>query len=79
MTAVSQKVVKLLAQLLGDESGAVTIEWVTLAAGVLLAGLVALFSVYLNGATPLGNNMSRTMSEINQGMSAGPPPALNGN
>lgn len=38
---------------IGDETGAVTVDWVALTAGVLLVGIVAVFAIYGGGASAL--------------------------
>lgn len=48
----------------GDDSGAVTIDWVGLTAGILLAGMVAIFAIYGNGVTVLTANVNTNMSNL---------------
>ena len=64
---------------IGDESGALTIDWVALSAGILLAGLVAVFAIYLNGASPAVVDMNTTLSGLNSDINPGSPPNMNGN
>lgn len=42
---------------MSDESGAVTIDWVTLTAGVLLVGIMAVYAIYQNGVSTLVSNV----------------------
>lgn len=38
---------------LHEDSGAITTDWVALTAGVLVVGLIAVYSIYGNGVTAL--------------------------
>lgn len=70
---------KSLASFLRDESGAVTIDWVTLTAGVLLAGLVVVFAIFLVGASPAVDTMNGTLSGLTFDLDPGTPPSISGN
>ena len=59
---------RALAGFLEDESGAVTVDWVALVGGVLLLGLVVVFTIFANGVTPLSVKIGDTLSEARAGM-----------
>lgn len=50
---------------LGDDLGAVTIDWVAITAGVLMLGLVAIFAIYNNGVSPLVSKTNSTLGKMN--------------
>jgi len=50
---------------LGDDAGAVTIDWVMVTAGVLLLGIAAVYSIYNDGVTPLADTTNSTLSSMN--------------
>lgn len=49
---------------LRDDSGAITVDWVTLTAGLLLFGIAIIFAIFDGGVDPLVNNMSTTLSNV---------------
>ncbi len=53
-----------LAKFLSDDAGAVTIDWVTLTAGVLLAGITVVYAIYNNGVSSLVVNVDSTLVAI---------------
>jgi hypothetical protein len=53
-----------LSRLLDDDAGAVTVDWVALTASILLLGLVAVFSIFTNGAAPLVSRTNSTLSDM---------------
>ena len=44
-----------------DESGAVTIDWVALTAGVLLMGIVVVYAIFNNGVSALVSNVNSNL------------------
>ena len=54
-----------------DDSGAVTIDWIGLTAGILLAGMVAIFAIYGNGVTVLTANVNTNMSNLTTDLNPG--------
>lgn len=50
---------------LGDDLGAVTIDWVAITAGVLMLGLVAIFAIYNNGVSTLVSKTNSTLGKMN--------------
>ena len=59
---------------LRDESGAVTIDWVALTAGILLLGIAVVYGIFSNGVDPLVGQINSSLS--NAALSA-PTPTLN--
>lgn len=55
-------IVKKLRGLVRDESGAVTVDWVALTAGILLLGIAVVFAIFSEGVDPLVNNIANTLS-----------------
>lgn len=43
----------MLKKFLRDESGAVTIDWVALTAGILLLGIATVYAIFREGVRPL--------------------------
>ena len=62
-----------ISRFLGDDAGAVTIDWVTLTAGVLLVGMVVVFAIYLNGVTSAASTVSSTLSGLGVDLHLGDP------
>ena len=59
---------RALASFLEDESGAITVDWVALVGGVLLLGLVVVFTIFANGVAPLAVTVGDTLSEARAGL-----------
>ena len=49
-------------QFLNDESGAVTIDWVALTAGILLLGIALVYGIFNNGVAPLVTSINSNLS-----------------
>lgn len=49
------------ARFLKDDAGAITIDWVTITAGVLIVGIVVILAIYSQGVGPLVANMNKTL------------------
>ena len=60
-----------------DESGAVTIDWVALTAGILLLGIMVVYAIFNNGVSVLVSNVNSTLGGISMDVTAGPVPDLN--
>lgn len=69
---------RVLIDFLRDDSGAVTIDWVTLTAGVLVAGLVAIFVIYGGGVSALVSETNERANAHYQNVDPGTPNNLNG-
>jgi Flp pilus assembly pilin Flp len=49
---------------LNEDTGAITIDWVALTAGILLLGMLAVFSIFNNGVSPVASEVNSTLSTI---------------
>ncbi len=58
-------------QFLNDDAGAVTIDWVALTAGILLLGIVVVYSIFNYGVTPLVADINSTLSGVTVAVSTG--------
>ena len=52
----------MFTKFLRDESGAVTIDWVALTAGILLLGIVLVYAIFNNGVSNLGSTINSQLS-----------------
>lgn len=62
-------------QFLKSESGAVTIDWVALAAGILLLGIAVVYAIFGNGVAPMINGISTELQRPGS-IPVGPVPSL---
>lgn len=60
-----------------DESGAVTIDWVALTAGILLLAIALVYGIFNNGVTPLVSRINSSLSTAGNDISLGTAPNLN--
>ena len=58
-----------------DTSGAVTIDWVALAAGVLVVGITVIYALYTDGVGELAKSLNSAMSSVDAGIDTGDTPA----
>ncbi|MDX1487715.1 MAG: hypothetical protein R3268_05905 [Acidiferrobacterales bacterium] len=58
-------------QFLSDDTGAVTIDWVALTAGVLLLGIVVVYAIFNQGVAPLVNEINSTLADVTVDISKG--------
>ena len=58
----------MIKNFLHDETGAVTIDWVALTAGILLLGIAVVFSIFSNGVTPLVDSINNQLSRAGAGI-----------
>ena len=49
---------------LSDDAGAVTIDWVALTAGILLLGILVVYSIFNNGVQSLVTNINSTLEGV---------------
>ena len=49
---------------LSDDAGAVTIDWVALTAGVLVAGIIVVYAIYNDGVSSLADNVNGMLSNL---------------
>ena len=52
----------MLRRFLGDDTGAVTIDWVALTAGILLLGIAVVYGVFEGGVKPLAESINSNLS-----------------
>ena len=52
------------AKFLQDDSGAITIDWVALTAGILLLGIVLVYAIFNTGVANLGSTMNSQLSNM---------------
>ena len=60
---------------LRDETGAVTIDWVALTAGILLLGITLVYSIFNNGVGPLAKSINASLSSAGANVVTGTPPS----
>lgn len=60
-----------------DESGAVTIDWVALTAGILLLAIALVYGIFNNGVSPLVDRINSSLSTAGEGVDIGEEPDLN--
>ncbi len=59
---------------LSDDAGAVTIDWVALTAGVLLLGIIVVYTIFNGGVSSLVSNINSTLTGVTTNVSI---PSLN--
>ena len=59
---------------LRDESGAVTIDWVALTAGILLLGITLVYAIFNNGVGSLAGNINSNLTAAGTNVSTGDAP-----
>ncbi len=62
---------------LSDDTGAVTIDWVALTAGVLLLGIMVVYAIFNNGVSVLVSNVNSTLEGVSTNVNIGVAPNLN--
>lgn len=60
---------------LRDESGAVTIDWVALTAGILLLGITLVYAIFNNGVGSLATNINSNLTAAGANVSTGAAPS----
>ena len=55
--------INLVKSMLRDESGAVTVDWVALTAGILLLGIAVVYAIFREGVAPLVDAIGTTLSD----------------
>ena len=58
-----------------DETGAVTIDWVALTAGILLLGITLVYAIFNNGVASLSSNINSNLTAAGANVSTGTPPS----
>lgn len=59
---------------LRDESGAVTIDWVALTAGILLLGITLVYAIFNNGVGSLATNINSNLTAAGANVNTGAAP-----
>jgi Flp pilus assembly pilin Flp len=67
-----------LRNFLRDDAGAITIDWVALTAGLLLLGIMVVYSIFNGGVSGLVDKISATLASITTDVDTGDAPGLNG-
>ena len=57
-----------------DETGAVTIDWVALTAGILLLGIMVVYAIFNGGVSSLVSNVNSTLSGVTTAVNTGTTP-----
>ena len=65
----------MFTKFLRDESGAVTIDWVALTAGILLLGITLVYAIFNNGVGSLAKNINSNLKAAGANVSTGTPPS----
>ncbi len=58
------QLVKLLRRFRSDDTGAVTIDWVALTSGMLLLGIMVVYSIFDGGVNSLVTGINNTLSTV---------------
>ncbi len=66
------------AKFLSDDTGAVTIDWVALTAGILLLGIMVVYAIFNNGVKNLVLNVNSTLEGIGTDVDVGTAPSGSG-
>lgn len=64
-----------------DESGAVTIDWVSLTAGILLLGIAVVYGIFQGGVLPLSESVNSSLAvavDVPGSVASGPPDDFSG-
>ena len=56
---------------LNDDTGAVTIDWVALTAGILLLGIMVVYAIFNNGVSSLVVKVNSTLEGVSTGINIG--------
>ena len=64
----------MFTKFLRDESGAVTIDWVALTAGILLLGITLVYAIFNNGVGSLAKNINSNLKEAGANVDTGSAP-----
>ena len=63
---------------LSDDIGAVTVDWVAVTAGILLLGIMVVFSIFNGGVSSLVSDISATLAGVETDIDTGSAPNMNG-
>ena len=62
---------------LADDDGAITIDWVSLTAGILIAGMITLYAIFNNGVGPLVAETGEAATAMFEDVNLGAVPDIN--
>ena len=65
------QLVKHLRCFRNDDTGAVTIDWVALTAGILLLGIMVVYAIFNNGVAGLVTSINATLAGVTTGVNTG--------
>ncbi len=63
---------------LNDDTGAVTIDWVALTAGILLLGIMVIYAIFNNGVANLVSSINSTLEGAGSDVTVGSSPTQSG-
>ncbi|MGH6915730.1 MAG: hypothetical protein ACREH3_18735, partial [Geminicoccales bacterium] len=61
-----------------DESGAVTVDWVALTAGIIVVGLAIVWYIMDQGVDVLAGKIVTGLAQVDPGVTTGSPPVIDG-
>jgi Flp pilus assembly pilin Flp len=76
MLMTLNKVTKRLRRLRDDESGAVTVDWVALTAGIIVVGLAMVWFIMDDGVDVLAGKIVDGLAAVDPGTTTGNPPVI---
>ena len=68
---------KLIKSFLTNDAGAITVDWVTLTAGVLLLGIMVVYAIFNGGVSSLVSGVNSTLESGQPSADVGAAPHLN--
>jgi len=74
MIQLGGEVMIKFAQFLSDDTGAVTIDWVALTAGILLLGIMVVYAIFNGGVSKLVGKINTTLGGITTSVNVGTTP-----
>ncbi len=67
---------RIYGEFLRDETGAVTIDWVAITAGILLLGIMVVYAIFTDGVDSLVGNINDTLTGLTTDIDVGITPAF---
>jgi hypothetical protein len=67
-----------LRRLRENESGAVTVDWVALTAGIIVVGLAIVWYIMDEGVDVLAGKIVTGLEQVDPGVTTGSPPVIDG-
>ncbi len=61
-------------EFLGDDAGAVTIDWVTITAFTLILGILAVYSIFNDGVALAVGDINTVATDLTSSIEVGTPP-----